>query len=475
MKASQPAAREITGADDSGEFRDSIGTVDASGKRRWIYPKKPGGPFYRARTIVSLILLVVFFTGPFLRIGGHPLLQLNFLERKFYLFGVAFWPQDFHLFGLAFLTLVVFIILFTVVFGRLFCGWACPQTIFMEMVFRKIEYWIEGDAAAQRKLNAAPWSPGKFLRKALKQGIFYAISFIIGNTFLAYIIGSEALLQIISAPVGQHLGGFIAMVIFSFVFFAVFAWFREQVCVLVCPYGRLQGVLLDQNSVVVHYDYVRGEPRGKGRRGTGSTLGDCIDCNQCVEVCPTGIDIRNGTQLECVNCTACIDACNTVMTRISRPKGLIRYASFKGIRDGAQIVLTPRLAGYTTVLSILVILLAVLLALRSPVETTILRTPGVMYQILESGWLRNLYNIKVVNKTYAVQPIELRLVQPASGRITMVSDLVVAEEAIQQSAFFIDLPRSAIIANKVPLVIEIWSGNQKLETVKTGFIGPVSQ
>ncbi len=460
---------------DSGEndeYRDHIGTVDEAGKRVWVYPKKPSGPFYNARIIISLILLAVFLAGPFLRIGGHPVLMLDFLQRKFYILGVAFWPQDLHLFGLAFITMVVFIILFTVVFGRLFCGWACPQTIFMEMVFRRIEYLIEGDARAQRKLNAAPWSINKLLRKGLKLSIFYAISFIIGNTFLAYIIGSEALLEIIATPVSDHLGGFIAMMIFSFVFFGVFAWFREQVCVLVCPYGRLQGVLLDQNSVVVHYDFIRGEPRGKGKRSAASDLGDCIDCYQCVDVCPTGIDIRNGTQLECVNCTACIDACNSVMTKINKPKGLIRYASFNGIRKGDQRLFTPRMAGYSAVLSALLILLTVLLLTRTPVETTILRTPGVMYQELDNGWIRNLYNIKVVNKTYERIPIELRLIQPTDGSISMISNLVVEEEALQQSAFFVDLSPAVITGNKVQLVIEIWSNDKKLETINTGFIAP---
>lgn len=377
------------------------------------------------------------------------------------------------MFGLTFITLVVFIVLFTVVFGRLFCGWACPQTIFMEMVFRKIEYWIEGNAAAQRKLNAEPWSIRKLFKKSMKQGIFYAISFIIGNTFLAYIIGTEALIRIISEPVNEHLGGFMTMVIFSFIFFGVFAWFREQVCVLVCPYGRLQGVLLDNNSVVVHYDFIRGEPRGKGNHATPNGLGDCIDCDQCVKVCPTGIDIRNGTQLECVNCTACIDACNSIMTRVKKPKGLIRYASYNSIKNGVQRLFSPRMAGYSVVLTMLVILLTVLLVMRTPVEATILRVPGVMYQELPDGILRNLYNIKVVNKTFQQKSINLRLIQPVGGSITMVSELVVAEDDLEQSAFFVDLPQSIMTTTSIPLELEVWSEKELLETIKMSFVGPV--
>jgi len=474
MSTAQEYGKTITGDADSGEYRDHIATVDEAGKRIWVYPKKPSGPLYNARTLVSLILLALLFGGPFMTIGGRPILLLNFLERKFYIFGIVFWPQDLHLFGLAFITLVVFIVLFTVVFGRLFCGWACPQTIFMEMVFRKIEYWIEGDATSQRKLNAAPWSATKLSKNTLKLGIFYVISFIIGNTFLAYIIGKDALFKIISEPVTDHLGGFAAMVIFSFMFFGVFAWFREQVCVMVCPYGRLQGVLLDQNSVVVHYDFVRGEPRAKGKRAAENELGDCVDCHQCVAVCPTGIDIRNGTQLECVNCTACIDACNTIMTKVNKPKGLIRYASYNAIKEGGQRLLTPRMAGYSVVLSVLVFLLAVLLVTRTPVESTILRIPGVLYQELPDGGLRNLYNIKVVNKTFRFKPIELQLIQPDNGALTMVSELIVAEDDLQQSAFFVDLPRSTVTGTSVPLEIQVWSGGELLETVKTAFIGPVN-
>jgi len=344
----------------------------------------------------------------------------------------------------------------------------------MEMVFRKIEYWIEGDSATQRKLNAAPWSVSKIFKKMLKLGIFYVISFIVSNTFLAYIIGKDALFKIISEPMTDHFGGFAAMVIFSFMFFGVFAWFREQVCVMVCPYGRLQGVLLDQNSVVVHYDFVRGEPRAKGKRAAENELGDCVDCHQCVAVCPTGIDIRNGTQLECVNCTACIDACNTIMTKVNKPKGLIRYASYNAIKEGGQRLLTPRMAGYSVVLSVLVFLLAVLLVTRTPVESTILRIPGVLYQELPDGGLRNLYNIKVVNKTFRFKPIELQLIQPDNGALTMVSELIVAEDDLQQSAFFVDLPRSTVTGTSVPLEIQVWSGGELLETVKTAFIGPVN-
>ncbi|MDX1665700.1 MAG: 4Fe-4S binding protein, partial [Saprospiraceae bacterium] len=229
---------------DNEQFRDHLATVDESGKRVWIYPKKPEGRYYRARTWVSWVLLAILFGLPFVKVGGDPLFLFNILERRFILFGIVFTPQDFHLFVLAMLTFVIFVVLFTVVFGRLFCGWVCPQTIFMEMVFRKIEYWIEGDANAQRRLNQASWNMDKIKKKAAKHLLFFAMAILVANTFLAYIIGADQVIQIATEPVRQHTGGFIAMLIFSGVFYFVFSWMREQVCIAVCPYGRLQGVML---------------------------------------------------------------------------------------------------------------------------------------------------------------------------------------------------------------------------------------
>ncbi|HID40280.1 MAG TPA: cytochrome c oxidase accessory protein CcoG [Calditrichaeota bacterium] len=453
-------------------FRDKISTVDKKGKRVWIYPKKPFGNLHRARSVVAVILLAILFGGPFITINGRPLLLLDILNRNFVIFGVRFWPQDIHLFVLGTIALIVFVVLFTVVFGRIWCGWACPQTIFMEMLFRKIEYWIEGDAAQQRKLNQAPWTGKKIFKKLSKHFIFFAISFIIGNTFLAYIIGKDALFKIISDPPSQHLGGLTAMIIFSAVFYWIYAFFREQVCTLVCPYGRLQGVLLDPQSTVVIYDYKRGEPRGKRKKSEEDKYGDCIDCNQCVDVCPTGIDIRNGTQLECVNCTACIDACNNVMDKINKPRGLIRYDSYKGVENREKLRFTPRMMGYTAILTIIIAILTIMLMTRSPVETTILRTPGVMYQELADGKIANLYNVMIVNKTYHPMDIRLQL-DENTGEIEMVGGkLHVAENATAESSFFIKIAKQKLRSRNIPVEIEVYSGNELLEKLKTSFIGP---
>jgi len=457
---------------DQEHYRDKISTVDGAGKRVRICPKQPKGNFYSARSIVAFLLLVLLFGIPFIKVNGHPFLLLDFLGRKFYIFGIAFWPQDLHLFGIALITLVVFVILFTSVFGRIFCGWICPQTIFMEMVFRRIEYWIEGGPLEQNKLNRAPWSINKIFKKGLKSIIFFGIAFIIGNTLLAYIIGIDELLLIITEPISEHTGGFMAMMVFSFIFFADFMFFREQACTLVCPYGRLQGVLLDENSIVVHYDFSRGEPRGKGKRTSDSKFGDCIDCHQCVDVCPTGIDIRNGTQLECVNCTACIDSCNTIMDKIDKPRGLIRYDSYNNISSSKKNIINPRVLGYTAVLLLLIGVLSILLISRKPIETTILRTPGTLYQENIEGFITNMYNIKVVNKSYELRDISLRLVTPTDGVIRIVKKLSLKGDDLDASAFFIDIPKNSITSEKTPIIIEILSGGNLIELYNTTFLGP---
>ncbi len=460
--------------DEADSFRDSISTISKDGNRNWIFPKKPKGRFYNKRTLFSYFLLAVMFVGPFIKLNGHPFMLLNVVERKFILFGIAFWPQDFYLFVLAMLTFVVFIIVFTALFGRLWCGWACPQTIFMEMVFRKIEYWIEGDAAQQKALKNAPPSPEKFRKRILKGSIFFLISFIIANTFLAYIIGIDELKQIVLDDPFNHVGGLIAILVFTFVFFAVYMRFREQACLIVCPYGRLQGVLLDKNSVVIAYDYKRGEPRGKLQKTAESKFGDCIDCHQCVNVCPTGIDIRNGTQLECVNCTACIDACDGIMDKIKKPQGLIRYTSENSIAEGTKFQITGRIKAYSFVLFVLLTTLLSLLIMRSDVESTILRTPGMIYQQQNDSIYSNLYTVNLINKTFDQMPVEIKLVQP-SGSVKWVGDGITKLDG-QGSAdgeFFVMINQNQIVDARLPIVLEVKSGNKLIETIKTNFIGPV--
>ena len=454
-------------------YRDRIATIDEEGKRKWMYPKQQDGRFYRARTYVSWFLLAFLFGAPFIRIGGEQLLLFNILERKFIIFGVKFWPQDFYLFVLVTIATVVFIFLFTAVYGRLFCGWICPQTVFMEMLFRKIEFAIEGNASAQRALHAAPWTAGKTVKKFTKHAIFFAISFCIGNIFLAYIIGTDQLWKIITDPPAEHIGGLMAMIIFSGVFYFVFASFREQACTLVCPYGRLQSVLLDPNSIVISYDFVRGEPRKRFRKSQNREgLGDCIDCHQCVAVCPTGIDIRNGTQLECVNCTACIDACDEVMTKVGLPPKLIKYASYNNISTGARKILTPRVIGYTAVLTLLIGVIIFLFASRGSIETTVLRAPGTMYELKADGAISNLFTVKIVNKTSSEIPVTLKLLHPPGTLIMVGAALIAPPGDLVQTAFFIEIPKEHVPHSMIPVTIGIFSGERQLEVVNTTFMGP---
>jgi cytochrome c oxidase accessory protein FixG len=458
-------------------YRDTIGTVDESGHRKWMYPKKPKGRLHTYRAIVAVILLIGLFSGPFLRINGEPMFLFNLLERKFIIFGLTFWPQDFHLFALALVTFFVFIILFTVAFGRVWCGWACPQTIFMEMVFRKIEYWIEGDAPKQRKLSRQEWDTEKISKRVLKYTIFAIISFFIGNLVMAYMVGTDELSKIITEGPSENMGNFTFVLIFSGLFFFVFSYLREQACIAICPYGRLQGVLLDKDSVVVAYDKVRGETRGRfrkkeDRKATGK--GDCIDCSLCVQVCPTGIDIRNGTQLECVNCTACIDVCDEVMDKVGYEPGLIRFASMNNIEQGKTFKYTPKMVAYTVVLVGLLGFLSFSLSTRSDVEATIQRAKGTFYTMEEDGNVSNLYNLQVVNKTQQDFPLTIKVMNLENGEVTIIGkELNILARDITKRPFFVKLPPESLDGMKTKIVLGVFSGDKELDKVKTTFLGPM--
>lgn len=461
----------MEGENDS--FRDSVSTIGKDGKRVWVYPNKPNGRYYRLRTYFSYLFLASLFLLPFIKVSGEPLFLFNVLERKFILFGMVFWPQDFFLFGLAMLTFMVFIVLFTAVFGRLWCGWACPQTIFMEMVFRKLEYLIEGDGPYQKTLDKMPWNSEKIIKRTIKYLSFYAVSFLISLMFLSYIIGLDEVLLFFTQS-GSHKKGLISLFIFSGVFFFVYIYLREQVCIVVCPYGRLQGVLLDKRSIVVAYDYQRGEPRSLIHKNEQRTAGDCIDCGHCVKVCPTGIDIRNGTQMECVNCTACIDSCDEMMEKVGFEKGLVRYASEAGIMNKEKVKITPRIIGYSVILLILASVLTFALVGRSDVETTILRTPGMLYQDRGDGLISNLYNYKIVNKTRNEMEMELRI-ESIKGSINLIGrkNIFIKKEEVTEGEFFILIEKKDLMARKTKIKIGIYSNNKLIDDVQTNFVAPV--
>lgn len=500
-------------------YRDSLSTVDEQGKRIWVYPRKPKGKLFEARVGVAVLLLTILFGVPFIKVGEQPLFLFNIFERKFVILGYPFFPQDFHLLGLAMITFFVFIILFTVVFGRVWCGWACPQTIFMEMVFRRIEYWIEGDANAQKTLDKAPWTGDKIIKKSAKHFIFLLVSIVISHTVMAYLIGVGEVQKLVSHSPLDNPTGFTGLITFTAIFYLVFTKLREQACTVICPYGRLQGVLLTKETIVVAYDFIRGEPRGKMKKSTsknhnrnshdctgnctGCTFadkhehkgtaedaklngrplkledllpqGDCIDCKMCVQVCPTGIDIRDGLQLECVNCTACIDACDAVMNKIGKPQGLIRFDSHKGITEKTKLRITPRIVAYSIVLLGLVVLQGFLLISRNEVQATVLRVPGMLYQEQPGNKISNLYNVKMVNKTLTPMPVTLKLEGEVSGEIRLVGEgVVIPKGGSAEAVFFIELPKQTITEAKTTLKIGVYSRGKLVETAKTNFLGPVN-
>jgi cytochrome c oxidase accessory protein FixG len=458
-------------------FRDSLGTVKEDGKRNWIYPKKVNGKFYKWRTYLSWVLLAILFIGPLIKVGGRPYMLFNIFERKFIIFGAAFWPQDTHLLIFLLLILFVFVILFTAVFGRVFCGWACPQTLFMEMVFRKIEYWIEGDANQQRKLNAMSWNGEKIRKKGFKMTIFVLISLLISHTVMAYLIGIDQVIEIVSQPPAAHMAGFIGLMAFTGIFLFVFSWFREQACIVVCPYGRLQGVLLDANSINVTYDHVRGEPRAPIRKSQvqDDSKGDCIDCGLCVQVCPTGIDIRNGVQMECVNCTACIDACDEVMEKVDRPLGLIRYASDTSILQKTQKLLTGRVKLYTALLVILMGAFVALLATRSDLGATVTRFRGITYQPRESGEISNLYEVTFINKTFDQQNVSLKPVDE-KYRVEVVGDQnwTLEGQTKFEGRFFLVTDGVQINRNQENVTLLLSQNGKVIDKIKTSFVGPIA-
>jgi len=450
--------------------------MNEEGKRNWVYANQPKGRLYNMRTIVGIILLAFLFLAPHIKVAnGEPLLLFNILQRKFVLFGVVFWPQDFHLFVIGLISIIISIVTFTVVYGRVWCGWACPQTIFMEMVFRRIEYWIEGSGDQQRIRAKGEDTFDRIWRTTLKHFIFIIISWAITHTMMAYIVGADKVKEYIVGSPSENLSVFIAIMVFTGAFYFVFAYFREQVCSLVCPYGRLQGALLDNNTLMVTYDYKRGEGRGPMRKGEDRKSlgkGDCVNCNKCVTVCPTGIDIRNGIQLECINCTACIDACNSTMKRYDLPEGLIRITSQNNISKGARFKWTPRVIAYTALTVALFGALLVLFTLRSSYETTILRVQGSLYQKLDEGYYSNIYNYKIVNKTENEGDLSIKLVSPQGEVEIAGSSMLVKKQEKIQGVFLVKLNESHLEGSSTKIVLGIYNGDELIETIHSTFVGP---
>ena len=468
--------------DELQSFRNSIGTADRSGNRKWVFAKKPSGKYYYYRSIVAYLLLAFLIITPFIKINGNPLFKFDIIQREFYLFSYPFFTSDFKIFAIGLITSMVFIILFTVVYGRIFCGWICPQTIFLEMVFRKIEYAIDGDRNKQMKLANQKWDEEKIRKRLLKWTIYAVISLIIANILFAWIIGVDALKQMVVEGPLEHMSTFMGLMIFTGLFYFVFTWFREQACVLVCPYGRFQGVLIDKKTIIVAYDYKRGERtqgrarfvRGQDREEEG--VGDCIDCNNCVIVCPTGIDIRNGTQLECVNCTACIDACDEVMTKINLPTGLIRYASEEDIAENKKFKFTPRMIAYTGILVVLMGVLTSFLFIRSDVNSKFLREPGTDYKVINNSIITNEFQFTLENKTKHTEQMHFSLKSHPNGIIEVIGlpvPLLIQPGQQIEGKAVISIPKDDVSSYKEKIEIEILNEENKvIDNYTTSFAAP---
>ncbi len=389
-------------------------TIGEGGRRNWIYAREVKGWFTRRRNLVAWILLAVYLGVPWLRWEGLPLLQVDVFARRLLLFGNFYYAQDIRLFLPGFLAFIVFVFLFTAKWGRVWCGWACPQTVFLQFVFAPVEKWIEGRASVRRARDAAGFTWDKAWRKVAKHGAFFAIAGLIGNTALAYFWGRDNVLWALSNPPWVNPAGFAFVAAFTLVFYWVFAFFKEQACVIVCPYAKFQSVLLDERSLIVGYDATRGEPRGRGARREG--LGDCVDCRQCIAVCPTGIDIRKGVQLECLHCTRCIDACDDIMKAWKKPSGLIRYASLDELAGKVARGARKRLIVYGVLMTALGALSAWLVLTRPEVSIDPLRKGREPYVMLGQDSVVNTFVLNLRNKSPHRREVGVEFGEAFAGR-----------------------------------------------------------
>lgn len=455
----------------SSDFRETLYTVDKTGKRNWVYPTVVKGFFYRNRTVVIILLLLNYLSLPWLTVANKQAVFLDIFNRRFVFFGQTFWATDTGVLAIVLGALGVSLFFFTALLGRVWCGWACPETVFLEFVFRPIENLIEGSPAQRKKLDQGPWDLNKIIRKGLKYLVFIVLSWFIASTFLAYFLGRERLLEMMRHSPSQNIEMFVLTLAMMGVMLFQFGWFREQFCTVLCPYARFQSVLMDANSILVGYDKSRGEPRGKSK---DSGSGDCVDCGLCLRVCPTGIDIRNGTQLECIHCAACVDACDSIMVKLNRPKGLIRYSTENQLEGKAQKIFRPRVVIYGLILFIYFCAFIYYLSHRQLTDVRILRgKTDAPFSILENNRLINHFTLHVSNKGEEENNYFLKVHDNSQVEATvpLVPFNLKADSDASIPVFF-QFNKELLHQGKASIEVEVYSEKGFSTLVKVTLLGP---
>lgn len=450
-------------------------SLNTDGSRAFVYPADVSGRFARARVVVFVALIAVWALLPWIDVGGHPAVYLDVDRRAFYLFGATFNAQDiwmtvFLLTGAAFSLVAL-----TAVAGRVWCGWACPQTVFLDGVYRRIERLVGGPREKRMRRAAGGWSLDRAWRAVVTHALYVVASFVIAHVVLSYFVSLRGMFAMMRTNPTAHPDAFAVVAALTGLLYFDLGWFREQFCVVMCPYGRLQSVLLDEDSLVVGYDARRGEPRGKASAKTAGTAGDCVDCHRCVVVCPTGIDIRNGLQMDCIACTACIDACDDIMDRLGRPRGLVRYDTTNGFSGEKKRFVRPRVLVYAGLLALGAVVAAISLGRRDDFEANVLRPAGAPY-VLDDGGVRNGFDIHLVNKlgrtaTFAIEPV--RSTAPADAAFVVpLGEVKLAPLEARDVPLFVTVPRATFRGDfhlRVHVSVE---GSSDARDVTAPFLGP---
>ncbi len=449
---------------------DSLTSVNADGSRYFLHPADVKGKFTLGRRVFGVLLLAVYVLLPWIPVGGYPAVFLDLAERRFHFFGLTFLSEDlwigfFLLTGLGFSLFYV-----TALFGRLWCGWACPYTVFLEHIYRRIERFVDGDSAKRKRLDDAPWTNSKIVRRVIKHSLYFLVSLLLAHIFISYFISIPRLYDYMQQSPANNAKAFGVMLFLTGALYFSFSWFREQFCIILCPYGRIQSALTDDDTVIIGYDARRGEPRGKK---SDPNAGDCINCSRCVQVCPTGIDIRNGLQLECIGCAGCIDACNEVMDKTDRPRGLIRYDSLNGFAGGKKHYFRPRIFLYTGFMALGATVLTLFLTTLHSAKVELIRMTGQPYYLDDAG-VRNQYRLQLVTKQTEPTVFTLKLTGLPEGAIILGLDETVTVKPGEESmkTLLVQVPKDKYKGEfKITVEASVSPGDFDL-TDSIEFVGP---